>query len=58
MNYILDRLKEPSTYVGIISALGALLSWKIAPEQAAAISTGLATLVGVIMALQKGHGAD
>lgn len=58
MQYIIDRLKEPSTYVGIISALGALLSWKIAPEQAAAISTGLATIVGLLMAGQKAHGAD
>lgn len=57
MQYILDRLKEPSTYLGIISAVGALLSWQIAPEQAAAIATGLATLVGVVMALQRGHDA-
>ncbi len=58
MGYILDRLKEPSTYVGIIAVLGSLLSWKIAPEQSAAISTGLATIAGLILAGQKAHGAE
>lgn len=58
MQYLLDRLKEPSTYVGIIALLGSLLSWKIAPEVAGQISTGLAALAGAILAGQKSHGAD
>lgn len=58
MQYILDRLKEPSTYVGLLSVLGSLISWQIAPEQAAAIATGLATIAGLILAGQKAHDAD
>lgn len=58
MQYILDRLKEPSTYAGLLAIIGSLVSWKIAPEQAAAISTGLATLAGIILAATKAHGSE
>lgn len=53
MNYLIERLKEPSTYRGIvliITAFGA----KISPEQTEAIvSTGL-LIAGFIGALTKG----
>lgn len=57
MNYILDRLKEPSTYIGLIALIGSLASWKIAPDVAGQISTGLAALAGVILAATKAHGS-
>jgi len=58
MQYIIDRLKEPATYAGILAIIGSLTALKFAPDQAAAISTGLATLVGVILAATKAHGSD
>lgn len=58
MNYIIDRLKEPSTWAGLVAIAGSLLSWKIAPDQAASISTGLATLAGLILAATKAHGSE
>lgn len=58
MQYILDRLKEPSTYAGLLAIVGSLTAFKFAPDQAAAIATGLATLAGVILAATKAHGAE
>lgn len=58
MQYIIDRLKEPATYAGLLAIIGSLTAFKLAPEQAAAISTGLATLAGAILAATKAHGAE
>lgn len=55
MDYIVDRLKEPSTYVGIISVLGSLTAFKISPENAATIATGIATLAGAVLVFIKEH---
>lgn len=47
MNYILERLKEPSTWRGLL-ALATALGVKLHPEmQEAILSTGLA-LIGMI----------
>jgi hypothetical protein len=47
MNYILERLKEPSTWRGLL-ALATALGVKLHPEmQEAILSTGLA-LIGLI----------
>jgi len=50
MNYLLDRLKEPSTWVGL-TTIATAFGIKISPEQAQSIiSTGLlcAGFIGVI----------
>jgi hypothetical protein len=47
MNYVLERLKEPSTWRGLL-ALATALGVKLHPElQEAILSTGLA-LIGLI----------
>ena len=58
MDYIIARLKEPSTWAGIIAIIGSLTAFKVAPDQAAAISTGLASLAGAILAATKAHGSE
>ncbi len=58
MNYIIARLKEPATWAGLLAIAGSLASLKIAPDQAGQISTGLATLAGIILAATKSHGAE
>lgn len=53
MRYILDRLAERNTWVGLIalaSALGASLS----PEQSQTIATVGTTVVGLVLAGTKG----
>lgn len=52
MNYVLDRLKEASTWRGLL-ALAIALGIKLHPEmQEAVVSTGLA-LIGLINVLRK-----
>jgi hypothetical protein len=46
MNYIIARLKEQSTYSGLLALLSAL-GLAIDPDQFAAISTALIAIVGV-----------
>lgn len=57
MQYIFDRLKEPSTWAGLIALIGSIASFNIAPEQASAISTGLASIAGAILVITKAHGS-
>lgn len=57
MQYIIDRLKEPSTYAGLIAIVSPLVGWVIAPEIVAQIATGAATIAGGILALTKAHGS-
>ena len=55
MKYLLERLKEVSTYQGIIAMLTAV-GVAVSPELAAAIAScgvGVFTLVSVIMAEKK-----
>ncbi len=58
MNYIFNRLREPSTWVGLIALVGSIVSFQVTPEQSAQISTGLAALAGAILAATKSHGSD
>lgn len=58
MKYILARLKEPSTYVGLLTAIASLASLQIGTEAIAQIAAALATVAGLILAGQKSHGAD
>lgn len=52
MDYVLARIKEPSTWRGLIAVLG-LVGVNIAPEiQAQIISTGVA-LYGIIQIFRK-----
>jgi hypothetical protein len=52
MNYILDRLKEPSTWRGILAMITAV-GVKLHPElQEAIISVGLA-LIGMVNIFRK-----
>jgi hypothetical protein len=52
MNYILDRLKEPSTWRGILAMITAV-GVKLHPElQEAIISAGLA-LIGMVNIFRK-----
>lgn len=52
MRYILDRLKEPSTWRGLIS-LVAIFGIKIAPEQAETIMTAGVSIYSAINILRK-----
>ena len=45
--YIINRLKEPSTYAGLASLLG-LVGVKLAPESMTAIITFATALAGAI----------
>lgn len=55
MDYILDRLKEPSTYVGLFSILGSVTAFKLSPENASQIATGIAALAGAVLVFIKEH---
>jgi hypothetical protein len=49
---VMVRLKQESTWRGIIT-VATLLGWRLAPDQAEAIITAGATLVGSINILKK-----
>jgi hypothetical protein len=46
MDYILARLKEPSTYKGLL-ALGAAFGLQVDAQQSAAVVSALLALIGV-----------
>ena len=46
-DYILARLKEPSTYAGIATVL-ALVGWKLSPELMGAIASAGIAIIAVI----------
>ena len=48
----MTRLKQESTWRGIIT-IATLLGWRLAPDQAEAIITAGASLVGTINILKK-----
>jgi len=52
MKWILERLKEPSTYKGISLALGAL-GLMIAPDLLMEIGTSLGVIYGAIELIRK-----
>ena len=47
LSYILNRMKEPSTYAGLAALLG-VVGLKVAPDQLNALITVLTALAGAI----------
>lgn len=56
MNWILDRLKERSTWVSIIT-LASMAGLKLSPELREQIITGAVTLVSIIFAVTADYKA-
>ncbi len=52
MSYLLSRLKEKSTYSGLLVLLGTL-GWSIDPDQFAAVSALVIALVGLWEVFRK-----
>jgi hypothetical protein len=52
MNYILDRLKEPSTWRGLTVLAGAF-GMHLSPDLIPAIGTAVAGVIGFIEVLRK-----
>lgn len=52
LGYIRDRLKEPSTYGGIVVLLGAV-GVKIGPEQAQAVFGALSAIAGAALVFYR-----
>jgi hypothetical protein len=46
MNYLVARLKEKSTYAGLLALLAAF-GWSVDPDQFSAISAAVIALIGV-----------
>jgi hypothetical protein len=53
MNFILDRLKEPSTWRGLTVLVGAF-GMQMSPDLMPAIGTAVAGVIGLIEVLRKG----
>jgi hypothetical protein len=45
----MDRLREPSTWVGIVTLAAIVGGWALAPEQIAAIATSASAIAGVVL---------
>ncbi len=52
LNYILARLKEPSTYRGL-AILGGLVGISLDPEQWTAISAAVAAVIGLVEVFRR-----
>lgn len=52
MEWIIDRLKEPTTYAGIFAGLAAL-GVQVAPEMADAIISAGIGVVGLVLVILK-----
>jgi hypothetical protein len=52
LNYILARLKEPSTYRGL-AILGGLIGITFDPDQWAAISAAVAGVIGLVEVFRR-----
>jgi hypothetical protein len=56
LSYLLDRLKEPTTYAGLFTVIAALAGTAIAPELADSIMAagiGVASLILVLLKEKK-----
>ena len=51
MNYLINRLKEPSTWRGIILVVAGVFSYQMPAETQAAVIAGGVALAGVIGAV-------
>jgi hypothetical protein len=45
----MERLREPSTWVGLLTLAALLGGWAWAPEQIAAIATGISGVAGAVL---------
>jgi hypothetical protein len=52
LNYILARLKEPSTYRGL-AILGGIVGISLDPEQWTAISAAVAAVIGLVEVFRR-----
>jgi len=51
--YVLDRLQEKSTWLGLIGLLGAI-GVVVTPDQAQTVAAGGAALAGAVLAATRG----
>ena len=49
----MDRLREPSTWVGLITLAAILGGWALAPEQIAAIATSASAIAGAALVAMR-----
>lgn len=52
-NWILHRLREPSTWAGIITLVSGLLGWKLSEEVRAHVITIGMSVVGLLLAIGR-----
>jgi hypothetical protein len=52
LNYIFDRLKEPSTYLGL-AILGGLVGVSLEPDQWTAIAAAVAGVIGLLEVFRR-----
>lgn len=52
LNYILDRLKEPSTYRGL-AILGGIVGISLDPEQWTAIAAAVASIIALVEVFRR-----
>lgn len=48
-NWILRKLKEPSSWAGLLVAASPFLPWDLSIEQKSALSTALGSIVGALL---------
>lgn len=56
VRFMLRRLKEPSTWAGIVTAATAMAGWNLEPEQREAVIALGVSLVGVLLAFVRESG--
>lgn len=52
----MERLREPSTWVGLITLVALLGGWALASEQIASIATSVSAIAGVVLVLIREKG--
>ncbi len=45
----MQRLHEPSTWVGLLTLAALVLGWTVAPEQISAIATGVSAVAAAVL---------
>ena len=56
VRFMLRRLKEPSTWAGIVTVVTAMAGWNIEPDQREAVIAFGVSLVGVLLAFVRESG--
>lgn len=49
MQWILERMKEPSTWVGVISMLSMVISYEFTPEMQSLVTTAGVTISSIVL---------